>query len=121
MTLLPQTALHVREGSAHRTIAFCIHIQMYKVHTVGFYLWYVLLLSQQQASCLIVTFACCVSSYFFNLLVWFFFCSAIEILPPTFITRNRQEVLDIKLVSKELINKITNWRVLEEHSISDHR
>ena len=40
---------------------------------------------------------------------------------PTFITRNRQEVLDITLVSEELVDKITHWRVLEEHSFSDHR
>lgn len=40
---------------------------------------------------------------------------------PTFIIRNRQEVLDITLVSDSLIDKVVIWRVLNEHSFSDHR
>ncbi|XP_055850400.1 uncharacterized protein LOC129914972 [Episyrphus balteatus] len=40
---------------------------------------------------------------------------------PTFVTRNRQEVLDITLVSDSIHQRILNWKVSEEHSFSDHR
>ena len=40
---------------------------------------------------------------------------------PTFITKNRNEVLDITLVSEELIDSIVWWRVVDDHSFSDHR
>lgn len=38
----------------------------------------------------------------------------------TFITSNRQEALNITLMSEKQINKMTQWRVLDEHSFSDH-
>lgn len=40
---------------------------------------------------------------------------------PTFIIKNRQEVLDVTLVSNFLKYAIRNWKVSEEHSFSDHR
>ncbi|XP_055859336.1 uncharacterized protein LOC129921503 [Episyrphus balteatus] len=40
---------------------------------------------------------------------------------PTFVTRNRQEVLDNTLVSDSIHQRILNWKVSEEHSFSDHR
>ena len=40
---------------------------------------------------------------------------------PTFITKNRQEVLDITLVSDSINNNILNWKVSKDHSFSDHR
>lgn len=40
---------------------------------------------------------------------------------PTFVIRNRQEVLDITLISDSLLDRVANWRVLNEHSFSDHR
>lgn len=40
---------------------------------------------------------------------------------PTFVTSRRQEVLDLTLVSDSLSDRIDDWKVLEEHSFSDHR
>lgn len=40
---------------------------------------------------------------------------------PTFITSNRSEVLDITLASNEIAYMVTNWRVSEEETLSDHR
>lgn len=40
---------------------------------------------------------------------------------PTFVTRNRAEVLDITISSNFLSNKIIDWRVSTEPSCSDHR
>jgi len=40
---------------------------------------------------------------------------------PTFITRNRREVLDITLISDPLHNQLVAWKVGTEHSFSDHR
>ncbi|XP_055855996.1 uncharacterized protein LOC129919170 [Episyrphus balteatus] len=40
---------------------------------------------------------------------------------PTFVTRNRQEVLDITLVSDSIHQRILNWKVSEEHSFPDQR
>ncbi|XP_075156714.1 uncharacterized protein LOC142229993 [Haematobia irritans] len=40
---------------------------------------------------------------------------------PTFVTKYRQEVLDVTLASPELNDKISEWQVLREHSFSDHR
>ena len=40
---------------------------------------------------------------------------------PTFITKNRREVLDVTLISSSLKDKVKSWRVLEKHSFSDHR
>ncbi|XP_044766645.1 uncharacterized protein LOC123322723 [Coccinella septempunctata] len=40
---------------------------------------------------------------------------------PTFVTKNRAEVLDIKLCSQYLSTKITDWRVSDTPSGSDHR
>lgn len=39
----------------------------------------------------------------------------------TFVTRARQEVLDITLASEEMSTYIKNWKVDEEESFSDHR
>ncbi|XP_033232539.1 uncharacterized protein, partial [Drosophila pseudoobscura] len=40
---------------------------------------------------------------------------------PTLIIKNRKEVLDLTLASHEIQRNIVSWRVLEEHSFSDHR
>ncbi|XP_034663947.1 uncharacterized protein LOC117898569 [Drosophila subobscura] len=40
---------------------------------------------------------------------------------PTFIIKNRQEVIDLTLVSHNILGLVKGWRVLEEHSFSDHR
>jgi len=40
---------------------------------------------------------------------------------PTFITRNRREVLDITMISDPLLNQLEAWKVGIEHSFSDHR
>jgi ribonuclease HI len=40
---------------------------------------------------------------------------------PTFVTRARQEVLDITVTSQELSSTVRNWRVSDEPSLSDHR
>lgn len=40
---------------------------------------------------------------------------------PTFVVANRKEVLDITLVSSQLLNKIVSWKVDDEESSSDHR
>ena len=40
---------------------------------------------------------------------------------PTFITKNRREVLDVTLVTQNVFDKITRWEVSKEHSFSDHR
>lgn len=40
---------------------------------------------------------------------------------PTFVTRNRREVLDITVTSSSLLSKVSKWRVSQEASLSDHR
>jgi len=40
---------------------------------------------------------------------------------PTFITRNRREVIDITLISDPLLNQLEAWSEGIEHSFSDHR
>ncbi len=40
---------------------------------------------------------------------------------PTFITRVRQQVLDVTLVSSEIVDLIKDWEVSKEASLSDHR
>jgi len=40
---------------------------------------------------------------------------------PTFVVANRQEVIDITLVSVDLINCVMDWWVDDEPSLSDHR
>ncbi|XP_050444489.1 uncharacterized protein LOC126848031 [Adelges cooleyi] len=40
---------------------------------------------------------------------------------PTSITRNRKEVIDITVCSKGLVQRIEEWRVSSEPSLSDHR
>ena len=40
---------------------------------------------------------------------------------PTFVTKNRKEVLDITLASNGLVDKINSWRVSLIHDFSDHR
>ncbi len=40
---------------------------------------------------------------------------------PTFVTRNRKEVLDITLASEDIADQIDSWRVSLEPSFSDHR
>ena len=40
---------------------------------------------------------------------------------PTFVTRNRQEVLDLTLYSDEASGMIDNWHVSDEPSLSDHK
>ena len=40
---------------------------------------------------------------------------------PTFVTRRRQEVIDLTLTNRSVGNQINRWRVLEEDSLSDHR
>ncbi|XP_044573423.1 uncharacterized protein LOC123257665, partial [Drosophila ananassae] len=40
---------------------------------------------------------------------------------PTFVVKNRREVLDVTLFSHSLADAITSWRVLDKHSFSDHR
>lgn len=39
---------------------------------------------------------------------------------PTFITVNRREVLDLTLITKANCFRVTNWRVSEQASLSDH-
>ena len=40
---------------------------------------------------------------------------------PTFVARNRREVLDITLCSNDICESVMNWKVLQEDSKSDHR
>lgn len=40
---------------------------------------------------------------------------------PTFVTVNRREVLDVTFATDSLFDKIDGWKVLEDHSFSDHR
>ncbi|XP_054081912.1 uncharacterized protein LOC128919970 [Zeugodacus cucurbitae] len=40
---------------------------------------------------------------------------------PTFVTAGREEVLDLTLVSNSIAPLISDWKVLEDHSFSDHR
>lgn len=42
-------------------------------------------------------------------------------IEPTFINKRRQEVLDITLVTQDLSNRINNWHVSCEDTLSDHR
>lgn len=39
---------------------------------------------------------------------------------PTFVTRQRQEVLDITLASRDIAREVRDWRVCQEDSLSDH-
>lgn len=40
---------------------------------------------------------------------------------PTFITKNRTEVLDISLCSRDFANKINHWHVSQDVTLSDHQ
>ena len=40
---------------------------------------------------------------------------------PTFVTANREEVLDITLASTRLLDKIVNWKVSDADTVSDHK
>lgn len=40
---------------------------------------------------------------------------------PTFVNKNRKEVLDLTISSNYISNKVGNWRVTDEPSCSDHR
>lgn len=40
---------------------------------------------------------------------------------PTFVTVNRREVLDITLVTQSFANRVKNWRVSDEETLSDHK
>ena len=40
---------------------------------------------------------------------------------PTFVTKNRSEVLDITLATQNISNRISQWHVSNEDSLSDHR
>lgn len=40
---------------------------------------------------------------------------------PTFVTKNRKEVLDVTLASESISNQIDSWKVSLEPSFSDHR
>ena len=40
---------------------------------------------------------------------------------PTFLNKRSEQVLDLTLSSERIAQKITNWRVVEEDSFSDHR
>lgn len=40
---------------------------------------------------------------------------------PTFVTRNRTEVLDITLASRNIANMVKEWHVSPEETLSDHR
>ena len=40
---------------------------------------------------------------------------------PTFVTANRKEILDLTIISSDLINKITDWKVSNIESFSDHK
>ena len=40
---------------------------------------------------------------------------------PTFVIKKRREVLDITLISESLTDRLMSWKVLNEHSYSDHR
>ncbi|XP_054085716.1 uncharacterized protein LOC128921627 isoform X2 [Zeugodacus cucurbitae] len=40
---------------------------------------------------------------------------------PTFVTAGREEVLDLTLVSRDAVPLISEWKVLNDHSFSDHR
>ncbi|XP_050547982.1 uncharacterized protein LOC126909589 [Daktulosphaira vitifoliae] len=40
---------------------------------------------------------------------------------PTFVIKNRQEVIDLTVCSKGLLQKIKGWKVSSEPSLSDHR
>jgi len=40
---------------------------------------------------------------------------------PTFVVARRQAVIDITLASSDVVPFITEWRVSDEESLSDHR
>jgi hypothetical protein len=40
---------------------------------------------------------------------------------PTFVVRNRKEVIDLTLGTNEIANLVSNWHVSDETSLSDHR
>lgn len=40
---------------------------------------------------------------------------------PTFVTRNRSEVLDVSFASSEFLDRIQNWQVSREETLSDHK
>ncbi|KAJ8916394.1 hypothetical protein NQ315_014604 [Exocentrus adspersus] len=58
-------------------------------------------------------------------LLEFLISSGLDILnrgtKPTFVTRNRQEVIDITISNSWSSHLVTNWRVSSEVSMSDHR
>ncbi|XP_047995607.1 uncharacterized protein LOC125233587 [Leguminivora glycinivorella] len=60
-----------------------------------------------------------------ELLSQFIFTNCLHLLnngnTPTFVTRARQEVLDITFATEKAANCLANWRVSSENSMSDHR
>jgi hypothetical protein len=40
---------------------------------------------------------------------------------PTFLVRNRQEVIDLTLGNNRIGNLVSNWHVSDDPSLSDHR
>lgn len=60
-----------------------------------------------------------------NLLLQFIADAELDILNrgnvPTFVTKNRKEVLDVTLASESISNQIDSWKVSLEPSFSDHR
>ncbi|XP_043071893.1 uncharacterized protein LOC122322821 [Drosophila grimshawi] len=40
---------------------------------------------------------------------------------PTFIIKNRREVIDLTLISQSMSDQLIGWRVSDDHSFSDHR
>ncbi|XP_063633778.1 uncharacterized protein LOC134804599 [Cydia splendana] len=60
-----------------------------------------------------------------ELLSQFIFTNCLHLLnkgnTPTFVTRARQEVLDITFATEKAANCLADWRVSSENSMSDHR
>lgn len=58
-------------------------------------------------------------------LVEFLAASSLEILnkgnEPTFVTSNRSEVLDVTFVSRDFLERIIDWHVSREETLSDHK
>jgi len=48
-------------------------------------------------------------------------CCINRVQKPTFVISNRQEVIDITMVSADLVNYVRKWWVDDEPSLSDHR
>lgn len=40
---------------------------------------------------------------------------------PTFVTKTRREVLDVTFATRQILDRIVNWRVSSEETLSDHR